>query len=139
MTSRNQQLIQVLRAADMKLTTARQLVFSSLLQRHPQTIAELIDSCTPSIDRVSVYRTIDLFERLGIIRRLQIGWKYQIELSDAFHDHHHHMTCELCGKTTALPEDVALERRLHQAAAAQGFQVREHQLDLTGICADCVS
>jgi len=35
----------------------------------------------------------------------QIGWKYKLELSNAFQHHHHHLTCLQCGGVTPLPED----------------------------------
>ena len=82
------------------------------------------------IDRASVYRTVALFEQLGIVQRLQMGWKYRLELSDDFHEHHHHLHCVSCGQTTALPEDNELEKSLHAMAQAHNFQLQSHQLEL---------
>lgn len=96
-----------------------------------------IVSRSRAIDRASVYRTIALFEQLGIVQRLQVGWKYKLELSDDFHEHHHHMHCTHCGQTTALPEDPALEKNLDQMAAAHGFRLQSHQLELSGLCSTC--
>ena len=88
-------------------TAVRRTVFAVLQGREPQSMHEVIARCD-KIDRASVYRTIVLFEQLGIVQRLRIGWKYKLELTDSFSHHHHHITCTKCGRTTPLPEDPAL-------------------------------
>jgi Fur family ferric uptake transcriptional regulator len=137
MTEPLQQLQQSLKGQG-SLTRPRQVVFSALLGREPQTMAQLVAACASQIDRASVYRTIALFEKLGVVQRLQIGWKYKLELSDTFHHHHHHLTCLKCGRTTPLPEDKQLESRLQQLAKAQNFTMQGHQLEIQGLCRDCV-
>jgi len=91
----------------------------------------------PQIDRASVYRNIALFEQLGIVQRLQAGWKYKLELAGSFHEHHHHATCLNCGRAIDLPEDALLETRLHTLAKQYHFQVRRHQIELQGLCGQC--
>ncbi len=96
----------------------------------------LVERCE-DIDRASVYRAISLFEKLGIVERLQTGWKYKLELTDSFHDHHHHATCLQCGASIVLPEDAALEQQIVQIASIDGFRVMRHQLEIQGYCATC--
>lgn len=88
------------------------------------------------IDRASVYRTVDLFERLGIVQRINIGWKYKLELTDRFSDHHHHLSCTKCGKTIAMNENE-LEVFIEQIAHAHGFQPSAHQIEIQGLCSAC--
>lgn len=97
---------------------------------------ELVAACS-GINRASVYRTVSLFEKLGIVQRLQTGWKYKIELTGIFHHHHHHATCMLCGTSFVAPEDKAIEKQLHRLADKMGFRLEKHQLELQGYCADC--
>ena len=113
------------------------MVFATLQDKEPQTMREIIVACAGRVDRASVYRTIALFERLGIVQRLQIGWKYKLELGDAFHRHHHHLTCRQCGRTFALPEDTELEQRLRALSARQKFAMQGHQLEIQGLCQNC--
>jgi len=129
-------LRQTLKRQGYSLTSSRQKVFEALEHHEPQTMHELIVAC-PAIDRASVYRTIALFEKLGIIQRLQIGWKYKLELSDAFSHHHHHLSCIRCGTVVPLPEDKLLEKKLHSLAIAQGFSPQDHQLEIRGLCSAC--
>jgi Fe2+ or Zn2+ uptake regulation protein len=119
------------------LTKTRQLVFTALQDKEPQTMAEVVAACAGQANRASVYRTVKLFEKLGIVQRLQIGWKYKLELSDRFHRHHHHLTCLKCGRTFALPGDPNLEQRLKLLARGQNFRMAGHQLEIQGVCQSC--
>ncbi len=125
-----------LRSRGQSLTHTRRVVYAALQGQEPLTMHELVTRC-PSVNRSSVYRTVTLFERLGIVQRLQTGWKHKLELSDQFHDHHHHATCLHCGRAEVITEDIDLEAYLHQLAASIGFQVERHQLELQGWCARC--
>lgn len=127
----------LLKQRGQSLTTARLAVFKALQDKEPQTMGEVVRACVGKADRASVYRAIALFEQLGIVQRLQIGWKYKLELSDAFHRHHHHLTCSRCGAVIPLPEDRQLEARLHTLARSQDFIMKDHQLEIQGLCAGC--
>ncbi len=126
----------VLKDNRVSLTKPRQAVFEALQHHKSLTMAELVTAC-PGVDRASVYRTSELFEKLGIIIRIPTGWKYRLELGEAFHEHHHHATCSVCGASIALPEDTALEKRLHELATRRNFTLTSHQIELTGTCESC--
>ena len=131
------QLQTVLRNKGYSLTGPRKVVFEAVQNKEPQTMHGLIGNCRGHVDRASVYRTIQLFERLGVVQRLQIGWKYKVELSDLFSSHHHHLACVHCGRTSVLPEDAMLEKRMHALANARGFAPLDHQLEIRGLCKSC--
>jgi Fur family ferric uptake transcriptional regulator len=132
-----EQLQNLLQKHSRSMTRPRAKVFEALQSGEPLTIQELILRCSPDIDRASVYRTVQLFERLGIVQRVQIGWKYRLELSSDFQLHHHHMHCVRCGAIIALPEDTLLEKRLHELASAQGFESQDHTIEVRGLCPAC--
>lgn len=127
---------QALKKHRVSLTKPRKQIYEVLSHNEPLTMQELIAQL-PQIDKTTVYRTIELFESLGIVQRLQIGWKYKLELSNAYQDHHHHITCVRCGQTVALPEDALIEERLLALARQQGFQPQDHQLEVRGLCPVC--
>lgn len=126
----------VLKSNGYSLTDARSVVFDCLQDAEPQTMQQIVKAC-PSINQTSVYRTIALFERLGIVQKLQIGWKYKIELTDDYHEHHHHLTCLRCGKILPFEEGSDLQRYLKTIADTKQFDMREHQLEIQGYCSDC--
>ncbi len=81
---------EVLRDNNLSVTKQRLLVFNVLGKHHePISIKQLHDLTKESVDRVSLYRIVEVFENANIIKRVQIGWKYKLELSDQFHAHHH--------------------------------------------------
>jgi Fur family ferric uptake transcriptional regulator len=125
-----------LKAHGHSLTSVRQAVFSALENTEPITMRELLLKL-PSVDRASVYRVINLFEELGIVRRLQIGWKYKLELSEAYSFHHHHIVCLSCGRVLPIRESPAIETAIHVLAAEYGFSSTEHQLEIQGVCQQC--
>ena len=126
-----------LRDAGQSHTKARRLIFSALEGQEPMSMAELVARVNSSVDRASVYRAIKLFEELGIVHKLQIGWKYKLELSDDFHDHHHHIACVKCGSIQPIQENEGLESSIQTLANEHGFSLLTHQLELRGICHNC--
>lgn len=90
------------------------------------------------VDRATVYRTVELFERLGIAHRLNIGWKYKIELSDIFAEHHHHFYCTNCGATTTISANPMLETMIDSLVNKEGFSPRGHSLEIYGLCPNCL-
>lgn len=129
-------LSKTLRDNGYSLTNPRQIVFDALQDAEPQTMQQVVKAC-PEIDQSSVYRVIDLFIKLGIVQKLQIGWKYKLELSDEFHDHHHHLTCTRCGKIIPFEEGKRFEQYLQFISKAHDFEVRDHQLEIQGLCSSC--
>lgn len=79
----------------------------------------------------SVYRTLHLLHRLGIVRRVQLGdGVLRVELAEGYRDHHHHLVCERCGRI----EDV---RPCPVEGLDLGSTVRSHSLELFGLCGPC--
>ena len=124
----------ILRDSGNSLTHARRSVFAALLNQEPMSMHQLVAAV--EVDRASVYRAVDLFEHIGIVQRLNTGWKYRIELTDKFSAHHHHFTCIHCDKTVALNEDE-LERLVAALGNRYGFTPTAHQIELQGICGEC--
>lgn len=107
------------------------------LQSHPEvSIHQLMNDITQQ-DQATIYRNIKLFEKLGIVNRLQLGWSSKLELSSRFHDHHHHMTCTNCGKVIAWEEDPTIELRIQTVALKLRFLPQDHQLEIRGLCENC--
>ncbi len=131
------QLENSLREHHKSLTAARCTVFEALQAQEPLSMRELVGKCITRIDRASIYRTVALFESIGIVQRLQIGWKYKLELSNNFNYHHHHLTCSQCLAIIPLPEDALLEDRLEHLSRTVSFSMTDHQIEIKGVCAQC--
>lgn len=135
MRARNISLQDVLKEHGQSVTRPRLAVFEALLGQEPMTMHELVGEVS-TVDRASVYRTIELFERLGIVQRLHMGWKYKLELTDTFAEHHHHLTCMQCDRTIPMNE-IALEHIIDRLAAVHHFRAVSHQIEIQGYCSSC--
>lgn len=130
--------ITTLKKQGNSITKPRLRLFKLLQSHAPLTISNLIKRLHRH-DQATVYRNVTLFERLGIINRLRLGWHSKLELSDIFHHHHHHLTCTNCGKIIALKENKAIEMEIVLLSRRQKFQAMDHQLEIRGLCPACQS
>ncbi len=126
-----------LKGSGHNMTTSRVLVCQKLADTGPVTMRELVESLGKEVDRATVYRIISLFEELGIVRRIPIGWKHKLELSDKFIHHHHHAHCLTCRNIITLPEDSQLELAVERTASSHHFKVTDHHIELHGYCSEC--
>jgi len=127
----------ILKEKGYSLTKPRRQVFELLQNQEPQGMQVIVKRAEGLVDRATVYRTIELFEKLGIVNRLNIGWKYKIELSDIFTEHHHHFNCTNCARTYKLKANPMLETMIDSVASQKGFSPRSHQLEVSGLCPNC--
>lgn len=138
MTNESLLLLQkVLKNKGYSITEPRKLVFSLLWGKEPLSMRELSELSKGFMDRASLYRTVSLFEGLGLVQRIYIGWKYKIELSDTFTHHHHHISCLKCGKIVAVTEEDEIEMLIDNLAKRHGFTHPSHQLEIRGYCSSC--
>lgn len=136
MIAKNNDFATILRQSGYSVTLPRKTVYDALSAHAVLTMAELVQAC-PAINRASVYRAVELFEKLSIVKRIYTGWKYRIELGEAFHDHHHHITCSRCSRYVRLEEDTELEKALQRLAAKSQYVMTGHELEMHGICSTC--
>lgn len=128
---------QMLAEHNYSITKAREATFRSLISPEPQSIGEILSRAKGTVDRVSVYRNIELFEKLGIVQRIYVGWKYKLELSDEFISHHHHLSCLECGKVIDIEDEQHIDDFIQMIAARFEFMPRRHQFEIDGYCKDC--
>jgi Fur family ferric uptake transcriptional regulator len=88
------------------------------------------------IDPVTTYRTVDLFRKLSLVQELGMGRNRLLELGDSYHAHHHHLACVVCGKISDFDSE-AIETELRKVGGGLGFEIRSHQVEATGVCAEC--
>ena len=87
------------------------------------------------IGRATVYRTVDLLQREGLLDRVPFAdGSHRYRLCGTAH--HHHITCVRCQRVveidTCLPPDL-----VSQVAGATGFAIEGHSLEMYGRCASC--
>lgn len=134
----NQQFKNLLQKNRSSITPERTELFR-ILQSYgkPYDVSSLIEHTATTMNKTTVYRNLDLFEKLGIAHRVYTGWKYKVELTDKFRDHHHHISCTNCDDLVAFNESALFERELKRIGQKYGFTEMSHSLELKGLCAAC--
>lgn len=138
-TDKIQKFRQILSDNKQSITQARLRTFELLVGAEPQSMNQLISRAAGQVDRVSIYRCIELFESIGVARKIHIGWKYKVELSDIFTDHHHHLLCLGCGSITDIADEQHIEEFISSVAQQHNFQVKGHLFEIEGYCSSCSS
>jgi Fe2+ or Zn2+ uptake regulation protein len=132
----HEEVVRILSIHDLRNTTPRRIVFEALLTHGaPASIIELVQLC-PSIDKVSVYRTIELFSKLGITNIVTHGWKQRYELAAPFKPHHHHLVCRACGTASEI-HSPGVEKLIASIASEQSFVPSDHVFEINGLCRTC--
>lgn len=133
-----EQFEQLIRERGIRLTEPRREVFSILNQHdQPLTIGELL-KLSKIAERTSVYRTLELFQKHGIVEVVQVKYKQRYELTEPFKPHHHHLVCVRCGELIPL-DQPKLERVISRIADSLHYQLTAHHVELQGICRACRS
>jgi len=134
------ELTGLLRRRGQRVTPQR-LVLHRLLRADARhlTAEELLErsrDALPNVSLPTVYATLDLFEDLGVVRRVPGTGPAQVY--DTRGDQHHHLRCTVCGRVSDL--DAALDGEAALAAArAQGFEPDRVEVVVTGRCAACAA
>lgn len=128
---------EILATHQLRVTQPRRNVFEALQATYePLSIRELCERL-PAIDRVSIYRTLELFGQLHIITIVHVGWKKRYELAATYQKHHHHhLICTQCGSITEINSE-RLEDVIYTLTGAHGFTPTGHTFEITGLCNSC--
>src|SRR5919206_953026 len=107
-TATDDRLVRALRGAGHRVTSQR-LVLSRVLAdlgRHAsaEEIARAAAARLPGLSLPTVYATLELFEELGVVRRVDAGGP--AALFDPRTEPHAHFTCRRCGAVEDLEADV---------------------------------
>ena len=132
-----------LREDGYKLTTQRLAVLDVISENHDkhlssEEIYDLLKSKNQDIGIATVYRTLQLFERLDIIQRVNFddGYnRYEI-IMDKDDYQHHHLICIDCGSIVEVQSDL-LENLEAEIENKNGFKILDHNVKFFGYCKDC--
>ena len=138
-----------LNMAGFRFTNPRGLVMDILRKTEKHLSAEEIYvqalAVNPSIGLTTVYRTLDLFSRIGAVQKFDFGdGKARFELIEnpLKKGHHHHLVCVRCKSITDytdfMKEELELmEKTEHALSAKYHFRINHHTVDFYGLCEKC--
>lgn len=137
--TRIEEFIRFCRERHLNVTHQRLAIYQALLNstEHPtaEDIFRTIQSDYPTISRATVYKTLELFEREGIIRKVSFPHETAARY-DANPQRHHHLFCVQCHRVEDLShpqlDALPLSKR-----ALNNYQVIDHVVHINGICPAC--
>jgi Fur family transcriptional regulator, ferric uptake regulator len=89
----------------------------------------------PGLGLVTVYRTLEKLEQLGLVQRVHQPGGCHMYLR-ASRGHEHLLVCTSCGRAEFFSGDD-LGILMQSIAERSGYQIREHWLQLYGLCPGC--
>ena len=120
------------------MTRQRRAVLEALTTAgRPLSPAEILDlarTSVPQLNLATVYRNVKaMVERNQLAQVEVLGQPPRYEMADL--PHHHHFLCEECDRLF----DVEGCPGSMQKLAPPGFEVSDHELAMSGTCAECAT
>ena len=85
----------------------------------------------------TIYRTLKLMARMGILRELELGEDHKhYEINQPYPHHHHHLICVKCNKTIEFKSDSILKVG-SKTANKEGYHLLDCQLTIHAVCPAC--
>jgi len=124
-----------------KFTIQREVILETLYNSDehltPEALHQLIQKQHPELKTgiATIYRTLSRLEDSEMVTSLSFGAqgkKYELGAKD----HHDHMICTECGNITEFV-DEAIEERQNKIANEFGFKMKDHSMQIYGVCKHC--
>jgi Fur family ferric uptake transcriptional regulator len=135
-----EQFLDFLRARGLRSTAERRILIREIFAQHGHIDAASILGAVKarglSISRATVYRNLELLVEAGLAHKVRLhGRRFLYEHLHAG-QRHDHLACRQCGKLVEFvsPGITAL---LGEICRAHGFELRENQLQILGLCRGC--
>lgn len=131
------QLAQIFRQKQLKLTPQRQLLFGLLYENtaHPsaENLFDVASKRMPGISLRTVYQTLGELAEMGELKLVDIG--DGAKRFDPNVDEHQHFVCDSCGAIQDV--DISSTPKIRGEGAA--FEISEVGVVFHGKCARCVT
>lgn len=129
----------VLSKQGYRLTPQRLMILSAIENSNNHISAEEIYTQVvakyPNVNISTVYRTLELLERLGMVTKTDLGGG-RVRYHPAEKGHHHHLVCRECGAVIDLDESVLASLK-DTLIREYGFIADLRHLAILGRCVNC--
>jgi Fur family ferric uptake transcriptional regulator len=123
----------------LSLSHPRLLIFQELSNASsplsPLEIYQNLLKKKKKVGLTSIYRSLDLFESLGMVFKVVNGSSFRYKLCE-LENHHHHIVCKACGNVVEL-NFCDISDWSKKVTESTGYQVVDHQLNFYGFCKEC--
>jgi Fur family ferric uptake transcriptional regulator len=122
-----------------RLTPQRLLILAAIENSHDHISAEEIYARVtaehPQVNISTVYRTLELLKKLGMVYEIDLGERrirYHAEASG----HHHHLVCKACGSVVDIDESTLSPLR-DILVREYNFRADLKHMAVFGLCEKC--
>jgi Fur family transcriptional regulator, ferric uptake regulator len=133
------EVLDMLRADGDRVSAARRLVLEALFAADgpvsADAIADGLDGQHTPLDRTSVYRNLEHFEKLGIVHHVHAGHGAGLYVL-AGSGEHEYLVCERCHRVEAV-EPKVLDAARSAIQRAAGYRARFSHFPIHGLCSTC--
>lgn len=130
---------ELLQVSGYRLTSPRRAVVKVVAGNpfalDPAQIFILARQLAPHLGLVTVYRTLEKLEDLGLVQRVHQPDGCHAYLTTG-NGHQHLLICRSCNRAEYFSGDD-LNPLIAQLGQDRGYLIQEHWLQLYGVCADC--
>jgi Fur family ferric uptake transcriptional regulator len=131
---------QFLQQQGLKLTSERIALVREIFSTHYHFEADELlfkmKEKAVKISRATVYRTLELLVKSGMVRRVHLGEDHYHYEHVTGNSHHDHLICTTCGGIIEF-HDEELEQRQLAICARKKFTPTFHNLQILGVCDSC--
>lgn len=123
--------------ASLRQTKPRRDILQTMIGHHgPYSVEEWLSfQALAKMDRVTMYRCLSAFEKIGLVQRCEFGdGVSRYEYARGYH--HHHIVCRECGTLENIHRCVPKE--LLEEISTMGYHDITHSLEFFGTCKKCV-
>ena len=132
-------IAQKLRSEGFKVTPQRIAIYNVLYGQNDHPTAEMIYQNLrkeyPTMSLATVYKTMEIFERIGLVKVLDMG--DDCSRYDWDTHNHPHLRCTQCNRVEAL-DGIDVEKIQADVERLSEYRVTGQQLAFEGICPDCL-
>jgi Fur family ferric uptake transcriptional regulator len=124
----------------LKLTAERAALVREIFSTHYHFEADELlfkmKEKAVKISRATVYRTLELLVKTGMVRRVHLGEDHYHYEHVTGNSHHDHLVCTTCGSVIEF-HDAWLEERQREICKKKHFTPTFHNLQILGVCETC--
>jgi Fur family transcriptional regulator, ferric uptake regulator len=130
---------ELLKGVGYKATPARlailEIFSKSKVPLDAESVYKKLRKTRKNINEVTIYRTLSSLMGKGILKKVDL--RKNSTFFELAREHHHHIVCTNCDTVEDF-KNLEVEKAIKKILKHNFINIKEHSLELFGLCARCV-